>query len=427
MRKVSIANNGILQWRQWLLALAMLGCALPSLAQFTPGPFRFVRHKQQRAAVPVRTERNLLIVSAFINDSGPYNFLLDTGVATSLLTSPEIAELLRLPHGENFRVVGAGGESTGLLAYQADNVRVTLPGVVAPAMRWLVLSEDALNLSGYIGMPIHGILGSELFRSFVVDVQPDVNRLILRAPATYEPPTGRHWTALPLTLAQDKAYLTIPVCLHDSVARPLKLVLDTGAGHALSLETTADPARLAVPARCLTAELGRGLSGIVRGQLGRVDSLRLGHYRLPAVLTSFPTAHDVHSRTDVPRHGNLGYELLRHFSFIIDYPHQRLLLRPNQHFGEPFEHDMCGLDLVATGPDYRRYQVLRVLPDSPAAAAGLQAGEEVLNINFVAAGLLTLSQLNRMLHSADGRLLFMVLRRADGEIYSATMRLKRQI
>ena len=128
--------------------------------------FKFRQPKRQRTAVPLRVERNLPVVRATLNGAGPFNFLLDTGVAISLITNPKLADSLHLTHGAQFRVVGAGREATGLLAYQADGVRVELgPNVVAPALTWLVLSDDVLNLSGYVGMPIAGILGSELFRS----------------------------------------------------------------------------------------------------------------------------------------------------------------------------------------------------------------------------------------------------------------------
>ncbi len=416
-----------LHWPSLWLALWLPGI-IPALAQPAPELFRFGQAGQHRAAVPVRTERNMLVVSAMLNGNGPYNFLLDTGIATALLTSPELAEQLHLVHGELFRVVGAGGEATGLLAYQTDHVRVTLAGgVEARDMRWLVLSADALNLSGFVGLPIHGLLGSELFRSFVVAVQSDANRLVLYAPSAYHPPHGRRWQSLPLTLEQDKAYLTLPVALTDSAARPLRLVLDTGAGHALSLETAADPAHLAVPARHVAAELGQGLSGIVHGQLGRVAALHLGRYCLQAVLTSFPDTYDVHGRATVPRDGNLGYELLKRFALVIDYPHRCLLLRPNVHFGEPFEHDMSGLQVIAGGPGFQHFVVLAVRPGSPAAAAGVQAGDELLNINFAPTNALTLSQINQLLHVADGRVLLLVLRRADGELLTTTLQLRRQI
>ena len=415
----------------WLLLLGLSGafgraaCAQVLLPD-TAAPFEFARAGQHRARVPFLLQRNLLVVSVQLNGAGPYNFLLDTGVGISIITSPALADSLGLPHGQQFRVVGAGGLESGLLAYQTDGVRVTLPGVVAPRMTWLVLSESALNLSGYVGVPIHGIMGSELFRSFVVALRPELSELVLSDPATYRRPRGRQWATVPLTLQNNKAYLTAAVQLTDSLTLPLKLVLDTGASHALSLELDSDP-RLVGPAQRLPTDLGQGLGGTVKGYLGRVAALQLGRVRLRAVLASFPNPADVHRRIDVPRNGNIGYELLKRFSLVIDYPHQRLLLRPNVRFRDPFEHDMSGIQLLATGPDYRRFLVLNVLPGSPAAAAGLEANEELLSINFLPVNVFSLTQLDRMLHSEDGRTLLLVLRRPDGNLHTATVRLKRQI
>ncbi|WP_046244725.1 aspartyl protease family protein [Hymenobacter terrenus] len=389
-------------------------------------PFQFQQAKRKQVRVPIVLQRNLLVVQAMLNGYGPFNFLLDTGVGTSIITSAALGDSLHLRHGQNYRVVGAGGLDSGLLAYQTDSVRVSLPGVVAPAMTWLVLSEDVLNLSGYVGLPIHGILGSELFRSFVVTLQPEQGNMLLNAPAIYRTPRGKRWATVPISIEKDKAYFTALVQLTDSLALPLKLVLDTGASHALSIELDSD-SRLVGPTRRLPSDLGRGLTGTVRGFLGRVGSVQLGRYTLRSVLTSFPDAADVHHRIDVPRNGNVGYELLKRFSLVIDYPHQRLLLRPNLSFREAFEHDMSGLDLLAAGPDFRRYLILRVEPNSPAAIAGLEPNEELLSINFIPVSALSLTQLGRMMHSEDGRVLLMVLRRPNGDLHTATVRLKRQI
>lgn len=404
------------------------GMALPARGQSATdsAPFIFKKASHEKVRVPIQLQRNLLVVSALMNGFGPFNFLLDTGVSSSIITSMALADSLQLRHGQTFRVVGAGGLETGLLAYQTDSVRVELPGVVAPRMTWLVLSSDALNLSGYVGLPIHGILGSELFRSFVVTLRPEESYMVLNAPASYRAPSGKQWSSLPLLLEKNKAYFTAPVQLTKEFALPLKLVLDTGASHALSIEMDSDP-RLVPPTLRLPADLGRGLTGTVRGYLGRVLTMQLGRYSLRSVLTSFPDAADVHSRIDVPRNGNVGYELLKRFSLVVDYPHQRLLLRPNARFRDPFEHDMSGLDLLAIGSDYRRFMVLRVVPGSPAAIAGLEADEELISINFLPVSAFSLTQLDRMLHSENGRALFMVLRRPDGNLHTTTVHLKRQI
>jgi hypothetical protein len=394
----------------------------------------FSRAGRQQARLRFFTQRNLIIISAKLNGVGPLNFLLDTGVATSLLTDPGIADSLHLPHGTQYKIMGVGGDDSGLHAYEANDVAVTLAGgqVTAPRMNWLVLSSDVLDLSGYVGMRIHGLLGADFFRSFVVTIRPQQFELVLNNPATYRAPRGKHWATLPLRFEQGKPYITAEVKQLSAGAEPLplQLVLDTGAGHALSLETTADR-RLHLPPTNLRTDLGRGLSGIVSGALGRVAAVRLGQYQLPQVLTSFPDSSQVHQRLPAReramRQGNLGYEVLKRFICVIDYPHQRLQLRPTTALREPFEHDMSGIDLMAMGKNYRRYLVQRVLPGSPAEEAGIQPEEELMSINFTPATTYSISEVNRILHSEDGRLLVLMMRRPNGNVRPVAVRLKRRI
>ena len=255
-------------------------------------------------------------------------------------------------------------------------------------------------------------------------------------PPDYERRPHRAWASLPLSLDQGKAYVEagigqLPAAAEAAPAAPLplRLVLDTGAGHALSLETNADR-RLHLPATHLRADLGRGLSGLITGYLGRVGTVQLGRYQLRQVLTSFPDSGQVHQRLrlqDAARQGNLGYELLKRFNFVIDYPHQRLLLRPNAQYRQPFEHDMSGLELLAAGPRLRYCLVLSVAAGSPAEAAGIVPDEEVVIINMLPVALLSLSEIARLLRAQDGQRLLLVLRRPDGELHSVSLRLRRQI
>ncbi|WP_139920676.1 aspartyl protease family protein [Hymenobacter sp. DG01] len=405
----------------------LLGVAAPRLGWAQQAAFRFEKPRQRQVRTPFLLQRNLIILPIQLNGKGPYNFIVDTGINSCLITDPRLRQELNLTVGGRFLVAGAGEENP-LEAFQIPAVAVGLPGgITAPSLSFLMLSEDVLNLSGYVGIPIHGLLGADVFRSFVVEVDPVAEALTFHDPATFRAPRGRRWARLPLDMEGRKSYLTLPVQLNDSLKLPLKLVLDTGAGHALSLETTSD-ARLQLPPQRLRSQLGRGLNGNINGYLGRVPALELGRYRVPALLTSFPDAADVAQRADVPRNGNLGFELLKRFTVVIDYTHNQLLLRPNEKFRDPFEHDMCGFEVLATGPNYRQYRVLRVEAAGPAAEAGIEPGDEILSINLLPAEALSLTQLSRLLHSADGRQLLFVLRRAStGDLFTTTVRLKRQI
>lgn len=388
-------------------------------------PFTFDSPKQTNTRMPVFVQRNLVIIPVMLNGQGPFNFLLDTGISSSLITDPALRQRLSLRTKERYLVSGAGEEEP-LEAFRVDSVRVQLKGITCERLPFLILSNDVLNLSGYVGMPIHGLLGSDIFRSFVVEIRPQDQQVVFHNPETYRVPRGNKWTRVPLDIEGNKTYVTVPVALSDSLTLPLKLVLDTGAGHALSIETSSDP-RLKVPPKHLRTQLGRGLNGYINGYLGRVQALQLGKYKVPSLITSFPDAADVAQRADVFRNGNLGFELLKRFVVVIDYTHNRLLLRPNLTFRDPFEHDMAGFEIVASGTELRRYLVTRILPDSPAAAAGLETNDELVSVNLIPTSQLNLTQVSNLFRSYDGRIMLLVLRRPSGKLFTTALQLRRRI
>ncbi|WP_210519951.1 aspartyl protease family protein [Hymenobacter terricola] len=415
------------EWKRLVIApvLGLLGSLASATAQ-PVAPFHLLSPQQRQVSLPYQAQRNLIIISARLNGQGPYNFVLDTGVNMSLLLDTDLQSSLHLTPGRPYRVAGTGG-GEAITAYQVDGVRVTLPGVEGPAISFLLLGPNGLNFSNYVGMPIHGILGADVFRSFVVRIDPVESRLVLFDPARFRAPTGRRWTALPLALNLGKPYLTTRVTTRDSATTTLRLLLDTGAGHSMSLDVDSNPA-LGFPVPSIRAPLGRGLSGDITGYLGRTATIELGRYSLHSLITSFPdTGRAPNQAFDGFRNGSLGYEALNRFVSVIDYPHNRLLLRPGPFYRHPFEQDMSGMEVEAVGADFRRYQITLVQADSPAAEAGLRVNDELLFINFIPVASLTLSQLGDQLRVAAGRRLTLVVRRADGELNSAVLALRRRL
>ncbi|MCC3159560.1 aspartyl protease family protein [Hymenobacter sp. 15J16-1T3B] len=410
-----------------LLGLCWLLLGLPD-ALGQPSAFQLRRPRARQAVLNFELQRNLIVLPVRLNGRGPYYFILDTGVGKSIITDSGLRDSLNLRLGQQYLVAGVGEEAP-LVAFVTDSVRVELGDkklAAAQNLSLLLLSDDILDLSGYVGRPIHGILGADVFRSFAVTVEAEKQVLTLHRPDAFRPPSGRSWVELPLEIEGDRSYITTDVVLNDSVQLPLRLILDTGAGHALSLEVGSDQ-RLTLPAQRLRSYLGRGLSGDVSGYLGRVKALQLGRYHIRSLVASFPDDAAVRARVGVVRNGNIGFELLKRFSVVIDYPHNRLWLRPNALFRDPFEHDMCGLELLAGGPQYRRYIIQRVEPGSPAAIANLLPQDELISINLQPVANMSLTQVTRLLHSADGRRLLVFVRRADGDLFVTNMTLRRQL
>ncbi|MEJ7661000.1 MAG: hypothetical protein WKG07_15965 [Hymenobacter sp.] len=236
-------------------------------------------------------------------------------------------------------MMGAGGRPTGLLAYETHR-RAREP------VGHGVKQRPAMTLAGARrrcrstyratwGMPIHGIHRVRaVFARFVVVVRARGPRSCGWYDAAGSPtgaPRGRHWAAL----AAGHRRATRPTsrwpCARCTTrpARPLRLLLDTGAGHALSLETTSDP-RLHLPApRPAPPTWGAASRGCIARahwagspacDLGPLPPAHRAHL-LPRLGTRCTTLH-----ANVLPQRQRGLRAAASASIVvIDYPHQRLL------------------------------------------------------------------------------------------------------
>ena len=387
--------------------------------------FKFDKPRK-KLSIKFNQHRNLIIVPVYLNDKGPFNFVLDTGVGNGIITDPSLMKSLELKKGKEIKITGAGSDQADLKAYIIPNIKVQISEVTAPSLALTILSEDVFNLSSYVGMPIYGILGYQFFNSFVVRVNFPETLLTLYPPKTFTY-KKRDGVRIPFELEDQKPYIYATITMNDSSKVNARMILDTGAGHAISLELGSHP-NIKLPEPALRTQLGTGLSGTIRGYLGRVRSFQVGKFRMNNVLTSFPDYPDVGAKVikAVGRNGNVGNEFLKRFNVIIDYYRSSLTLRPNSFYRDPFEHDMCGIELMAIGEGYNRYVISKVEPGSPAADADLRVNDEILFINSASTHALTISQIDKMLHTRDNYKLLIILRR-EGELIYRFVTLKKRI
>ncbi|PSR56963.1 peptide-binding protein [Adhaeribacter arboris] len=390
---------------------------------FGQGAF-VIQAPYKRSIVSFEMHRNLIIVPVYINQKGPFNFILDTGVGVTLITEPSLKDSLQLKNGVNISIAGMGSDAD-LKAFIASGINMKLGQASASFLQVAVLSEDVFNLSSYVGVPIYGILGYQFFNSFAVQIKYSELRVVAQNFKDFKYRKS-YGTPIPITIEGQKPYLTTVAQLEEPRKIPVKLIIDTGAGHALSLEQESNAA-IKVPSPSITAQLGKGLSGTINGQLGRIRSFTLKNYNLNNVLTSFPNYQDVGAKVYlVPRNGNIGNELLKRFDIVFNYRQQLMYIRPNRYFRDPFEHDMCGLDVIASGKDYQRYIVNFVEPDSPAADAGILPGDEVVSINMTPASAMSISKMDRLFHFKPGYNILLGIQRGEQRIYTV-ITLKRKI
>jgi hypothetical protein len=327
--------------------------------------------------IPFQSVEYLVLVPVRINGAGPYWFDLDSG-ASSCVIDRALAKTLNLPLGER-RQGGGAGKGTVDVDF-TPNVTFGLPGVDV-----LVPRVAAIDLSGLrpsIGREVVGILGYDFFERYVVEIDYDAQVLRLHEPKGFSYSGGA--TRLDLVIERRLPYVVARITVAGQAAADKKLLVDSGSSDAVDtdlIEQSSGP-RLEVIG-------GVGIGKEYKVHIGRVEKTRLGTLELT---NAFGVAPGV---------ALIGGEVLHRFTVTLDYSRKKMLLEPNRFFAEPFLADASGLDLRLAEPDYKNLRVHNVLAHSPAAEAGLRAGDLITAIDGCPAPSLTLSQVQRMFSHED--------------------------
>jgi predicted aspartyl protease len=379
--------------------------------------------KRRITRIPFDFQANLIIVPVKINNSDTLRFILDTGVSSILLTDPDVAQKLGMKSIRKVKIAGAGEGDEIEAGIVIDNT-IRIGDMIGYRQNLVVLQNDHLKLSEFVGTPVHGIIGYDIFNRFTVTVDFSMNEIVLENPEhyKYKPKKGERF---PITIEDNKPYLSVMELMKENQSTPIKVILDTGAGHAISLETNGIP----LPEKVLKAQLGRGLNGIINGSLGRIPMLKVGKFEMKNLVASFPDSNSyrVRNTTLAERQGSIGCEFLRRFKVTFNYRDQYIVLKPiNRRMKEPFEHNMSGIELMARGEDYHEFMIDKVIQDSPADDAGLQEGDRVMFINNKSFKDISISEIYKLFQKGEGKPLNLVVKRGNG-IVIATVNLRRLI
>ncbi|HEV7379770.1 MAG TPA: aspartyl protease family protein [Dyadobacter sp.] len=386
----------------------------------------YLDKNSKSARIPFELHSNLILLYVRINDTDSLRFILDTGVSSIIVTDPGILKPDKLRLTRKVNLTGAG-EGNSISAHVAIDNRFAMGKLRANHQNMVVLDEDFLRLSEYVGVPVHGIFGYDVFNNFVVTIDFSKKELVLTRQDSYKYKT-RKGDKHPIIIQDTKPFTDAVTLFADGRERPIRVLIDTGAGHALLLNS-GPKETFQLPEKVIRAQLGRGLNGVINGNLGRIDRLRLGRYEMDNIVASFPDSiafgAKLQGRTD--RQGNIGCELLRRFKVTMNYHEGYMVLKPvKSRMREKFEHDMSGLEIRAESKNLRNYFINHVVESSPAEKAGLKEGDQLLFFNDLSAAELSMSEVYKMMQRGDGRNIDLLVKR-DGQIFFARMTLRRMI
>lgn len=376
-----------------------------------------ILNNKKRQSIHFKLVRSMVVVPLYINGHGPYNFILDTGIGLMLITDDQLTDSLGITNRRTIKISGLG-ERQDYEAFVAPQVKVDIIGLASSNIAAAILKKDHFGLSAYAGMPIHGLLGYDFFNQLAVKISFTDSTLTVSKPGNMS--LFRKSTAIPITIEEHKPYIRTNVTLADGTSAVRKLLLDLGAGHALSLEKVDS-----LPPNSIRANLGVGLNGLIEGSINRVKEITIGNYKIPDVITSFPNSSNI-KKTSVPRDGSLGMAMLKRFNIIFDYANGMMYLKPNMAFKERFDHDMSGLGYFSAGPQLDHVFVETVDVGSPGEEAGIMANDEIVSINFKPVNKMTIQQIDDLFRSRDGRGVLLEICR--GKTYeTVVIKLRRRI
>ena len=355
----------------------------------------------KKVEIPFERQGNFIIVKVVFDGLFPLRFILDTGAEHTILTKKEIPNLLGIPFERTITLMGTDMK-TQVIAHIIRKVKLQLINVLF-VKDIIVLDEDYFQFDKFAGLDVHGVLGAEAFRGYVVKFDYSKQIITLFDPSVFKPIDHRNFEELPIEIIRSKPYITTSAqILTDSVVQ-LKLLIDTGAGLSLLLHTFSTPG-LALPQKVIKGNIGSGLGGEIEGYVGRIRSLSIGSNQLINPISNFQELNELSDSVHLNgRNGLIGGEIMSRFNFIIDFNHEKLYVQTNRNFKTKFSYDKSGLILIAGGENLSIFTVHEVLPNSPAAEAGFQKGDELIRINFTPSRFFGLGDINRKLQGKTGR------------------------
>ncbi|HCY41622.1 MAG TPA: hypothetical protein DHV48_09755 [Prolixibacteraceae bacterium] len=375
--------------------------------------FVFDNPKKKSITINFKTSSNLIIIPVAINNSDTLNFILDTGVRYPIITELPFVNKLNLNFLQPINLKGLG-EGEQLTAYRSGNNVININGMVAYDQEIHMVINENFQISHILGIPVHGLIGFNLFKDYVVKIDYTDHRITLTKPEFFTYREKQRDIVLPLILEQNKPFVRTSIVTDKNEDVPVKLLVDTGASDALWLSSKSDN-RITLPENNIETFLGRGLSGDLYGKKGRIGAIWVGPLVLYEPIVAFPDDELVDQligKND--RNGTLGAEILRRFYVTLDYPNNRLILTPNSDIRDEFNYNMSGLEVTNPMPGLPIFLISDIRKNSPAYYAGLQENDQIIALNNASHKSITLNDINLLFQSREDKKIKMTVLR-DGE------------
>lgn len=408
------------------------GLLLPFLAKAQDNFIIEKNHK--KVVIPFKLINNLIFIPIRVNGI-ELNFLLDSGVEETILFSMDEMQEVKFNNVEKIKLRGLGSETEIEGLKSTKNIFET-HGLKSENHMLYVILDQSFNLSSHIGIPVNGIIGYKFFKNNLVEVNYEKKKITVYSEnESVRKKIKRKFKEVPITIERSKPYIYTTAVV-DTVEIPAKLLIDIGNSDAFWIF---ENNKIKLPKKNFPDFLGKGFSGDIEGHRARIPKFSIDEFDFKRPIVAFPDSTSIRNVKMVPgRIGSVGGEVLKRFTVVLDYAGQKIYLKKNSKYKEPFAYNKSGITIQHNGLQWVQetvhletvkvssslnetdinqnsnsgnfrykfslkpvYEIVNIRKNSTAEKCGLQAGDIIVTINKERPYKYTLQQINQILKSED--------------------------
>jgi len=379
---------------------------------------------------------NVILIPIEVNGVA-LKFLLDTGVSKPIIFNfIKGSDSLKILNSEKIKIKGLG-DGDYIDALRSSHNTFKIGEAINTDQTLFAVFDSRINLAPKLGTPIDGIIGYDIFKDFIVEINYASRYIRLYNPTRYNYKKCNRCEVLDLEFKDNRPYLNANVTIQDKLV-PVKLLMDSGGSDALWLFEDKTKG-LVLSDKYFEDFLGSGLSGDVYGKRTKIEALNINEFTINKPKVAFPDSVMVNAvKKFKDRDGTIGGEILKRFNLIVDYSNAKITFKKNNSFNNAFSYNKSGLQvehdgvrvvmdinveennahirseksntlsvnsIVKTNRDFSlkpTFVIHNVVKNSPAYWAGVQKGDVILSINSKKAFDLKLNQIVNHFYKKSG-------------------------
>lgn len=352
------------------------------------------------ASIPFEQFGDHIFIKLSVNSSAGLDYIFDTGDGLTVLNINKVGEL-GMASGTDAETTSAEGTIKGKLVKHNE---ISIAG--APLHNVAIYETSLNHLEMSIGRNIDGIIGYDILKNYVVNINYDDMTFNLYAPKGYNYSGGG--TSFDIKLTSYIPHVKGKVKLVNGETLEGEFFVDTGAKATVDFNTPF------VENNNLASKIGDSYIYLVAGlgkreyehHRGKAASFEVGGYTFSDIPVGLS-----HAKSGIQNHkkisGILGNGLLDKFNITYDYHSKKMYWEKNSKYDEVFPVNASGMELQLS-KDKSAVLIHKVFKGSAAEGAGLTVQSELEQVNGKNASEIGLAELRSIFSKSGNKVAIVV-------------------